>query len=63
MCADCKTTPFAYITSGGVLVIASRHHGDKHINILTIEELQKAIDDFKAEVGTSKEAISEAKFS
>jgi hypothetical protein len=39
---SCCDLPFATIQRG-VLVIVSRHHGDKHINVLSLADLLQQI--------------------
>ena len=34
--------PFAYIENG-VMVVTSSHHGRKHINVITLEEIQRRL--------------------
>lgn len=41
-CGTCKT-PFA-VVRGGVLVIESRHNGEKHTNFLTLEEVRRMLE-------------------
>ena len=39
-CGQCGL-PWAKI-SNGVLVVESRHHGDRHVNVIALEELLRA---------------------
>lgn len=41
-CACCDL-PFA-VVQRGVLVIQSRHHGQKHSNVITLEELRRMLE-------------------
>jgi hypothetical protein len=40
---SCCDLPFA-VVQRGVLVIQSRHHGERHVNVLTLEELRRMLD-------------------
>ena len=42
MCACC-TLPFGYVQNG-VLMIVSKHGGDKHTNMITLEELRRLLE-------------------
>lgn len=43
----CCTLPFGYV-QGGALVIVSRHNGDKHVNVLTLEKVKALLEESKA---------------
>ena len=47
-------TPWAKIING-VLVVESRHRGEKHTNVLALEELRRLMEQSRA--GMEKEAI------
>jgi hypothetical protein len=46
-CACCDL-PFATIQRG-VLMVNSRHHGDKHVNVVTLQDLIQWLRDLQAE--------------
>lgn len=46
-CACCDL-PFATIQRG-VLMVNSRHHGDKHVNVVTLQDLIQWLQGLQAE--------------
>lgn len=51
-CRICKNSPFGYITENGEVMIVSRHHGQKHVNIITIKELAVLYRELLLEMGS-----------
>jgi hypothetical protein len=50
-------TPWAKIVNG-CLVVESRHRGEKHVNVLAMEELRRLMEQSRA--GVEKEAAGAA---